>query len=305
MSVERELIERYFLRRSGRNDVTLGIGDDAAVTRVREGFELVSAVDTILAGVHFPPTIEPAAIGYRALAVNLSDLAAMGAEPAWALMSLSCERTDAAWFEAFAAGFFALASKAGVELIGGDLVRGPLAVSVTVLGQLPRGSAILRGGACAGDLLHVTGALGCAAAGLTSLLDGLGDSAAEQAFLRPQPRNVAGIALRGLASAAIDLSDGLVGDAAHLARNSKVGIEIDPQAVTRIAAGGDVVRALRGGDDYELLFTIAPDRLAELRARAGNFECEITAIGKVVQGQGVTVPGYDTEALRGYDHFDA
>lgn len=305
MSAERELIERHFLRRGPREDVVTGIGDDAAVTRVRADAELVSAIDTIVAGVHFPPTISPAAIGHRALAVNLSDLAAMGAEPAWALLSLSCEQSDPSWFEAFATGFFALARASGVALIGGDLVRGPLSVTVTVLGQVPRGTALLRSGARPGDLLYVTGTLGGAMAGLASLLEGRGDDDAEQAFLAPQPRIAAGLALRGLASGAIDLSDGLVGDAGHLARASGVAIEIDAAAVARVAAGADVVRALRGGDDYELLFTIAPDNLAGLRSRLAGFGCPVTAIGRVTAGAGVTVPGHDVNTLSGYDHFGA
>lgn len=302
MSGERALIERYFLRRHARDDVILGIGDDGAVTRLRRGCELVSATDTVVEGVHFPRGLAPAAVGHRVLAVNLSDLAAMGADPAWALLALACEDGGADWLQQFADGFFALAERFGVGLVGGDLVRAPLAATVTALGQVPRGRALQRAGARAGDIVYVTGTLGGAAAGLSSLLDGTGVTACERRFLFPEPRVAAGVALRGIASAAIDLSDGLVTDAARVALASGVRLEIDAARVAAVAAGDDVIRALRGGDDYELLFTVSAAR--EQMLREAELGCRATAIGRVVDGAGVGVAGHDVEALQGYDHFD-
>ena len=302
MTSETQLIERYLLQPALRDDVVLGIGDDGAVSVVADGMHLVSATDTIVAGVHFPDDLAPEHVGYRALAVNLSDMAAMGAAPAWALLSLSCPRASDSWFDGFARGFFRLAREHRVDLIGGDLVRGSVAATVTVLGQVPHGRAIRRDGAGAGDRLFVTGTLGGAAAGLASLLgEAPADAERERAFLQPQPRVAAGLALRGVASAAIDLSDGLVGDAGRLARASGVGLHIDAQAIASVAVA-DVETALRGGDDYELLFTVPPASVALLEPA---MTCPFTCIGHVSAGSGVHVPGHDTAALAGFDHFSA
>ncbi len=302
MTSETDLIERYFRKAPGRDDVVLGVGDDAAVTVVGSGMHLVSATDTIVAGVHFPTDIAPVHIGYRVLAVNLSDIAAMGASPAWALASVSCPDASDVWFDGFARGFFGLAQEHNVALIGGDLVRGPVAATVTILGQVPPGQELRRDGASPGDKLYVTGSLGGAALGLGYLLGKAPANARwERHFLQPQPRVAQGLALRGIASAAIDVSDGLVCDAGRLAAASGVAVHIDAGAVAAVAAG-DVETALRGGDDYELLFAVPPARIAQLDAVG---DCAVTCIGHVDAGAGVHVPGYDPAVLAGFDHFSA
>ncbi len=357
---EFELIERFFARAAGRRaDVIVGIGDDAAVLRVPEGAELVAATDTLIAGVHFPVDTAPDAIGHKALAVNLSDLAAMGAEPAWAMLALTLPEADEAWLGEFARGFLALAGCHRMALVGGDTTRGPLSVTVQVLGWVPRGSALRRAGerprehppipkkpgdtapppegpwgergegcgggrgggvlCCAGahpcDHLYVTGTLGDAALALEGLRGARRVPRAALAALRrrldrPEPRIEAGLALRGVASAAIDVSDGLLADAGHLARAGGVGITVWPQALPRsadyrTASGGeeDWEAALSGGDDYELCFSVPPGREEALRALG----CPVTRIGVVEAGSGVHCLRRDGSPLHptqaGYTHF--
>lgn len=313
---EFELIERFFARAAGRRaDVIVGIGDDAAVLRVPEGAELVAATDTLIAGVHFPVDTAPDAIGHKALAVNLSDLAAMGTEPAWAMLALTLPEADEAWLGEFARGFLALAGHHRMALVGGDTTRGPLSVTVQVLGWVPRGSALRRAGARPGDHLYVTGTLGDAALALEGLRGARRVPRAALAALRrrldrPEPRIEAGLALRGVASAAIDVSDGLLADAGHLARAGGVGITVWPQALPRsadyrTASGGeeDWEAALSGGDDYELCFSVPPGREEALRALG----CPVTRIGVVEAGSGVHCLRRDGSPLHptqaGYTHF--
>jgi thiamine-monophosphate kinase len=271
------LIERFFSRCGAqRGDVELGVGDDGALLRAPVGEDLVAAIDTLVAGVHFLPHAEPASIGHRALAVNLSDLAAMGARPAWALLALTLPAADENWLEEFARGLDALARAHNVALVGGDTTRGPLCVTVQVLGHVPRGSALRRAGGSPGDALFLSGTAGDAAAGL--LLEqgelALADAAAEELrarFAFPTPRVALGEALRSHASACIDISDGLLGDAAKLAAASGCGVEIAleelplSQALVH-AVGAERARhlALSGGDDYELCFSVPATRVREL-----------------------------------------
>ncbi|HVF36135.1 MAG TPA: thiamine-phosphate kinase [Candidatus Saccharimonadia bacterium] len=301
-----ELIRRECAH--ARDDVRVGIGDDGAVLTTRDGHDLVVATDTLVSGVHFPASTTPYDIGWKALAVNLSDLAAMGAEPAWATLALTLPTPDPAWVAAFAGGFAALARPHGVALVGGDTTLGPLTITVTVHGFVPRGAALLRSGARVGDLVCVTGELGDAAAALEHF-----DVAALRERLdRPVPRVRAGIALRGRASAAIDVSDGLLADLGRLCAASGVGARLDEappmsgallQACTAAVA---LVHAWTGGDDYELCFTLPPESLVEVRGLPDK-GVPIATLGRIVATPGVRVVdsrGNDvTPARRGYEHF--
>ncbi len=286
---EATLIRRYFSRKAA-GDVLTGVGDDAAITRLPSGLDLVTAMDTMVEGVHFPRGMPPRSLGHRSLAINLSDLAAMGARPLWATLSLSLPSARSDWLHDFSSGFFALARRYGVRLIGGDTVRGPLNISVTALGCVKPRSAVHRSDARPGDDLYVTGAPGDAVAGRL-LLDRGGSAGAvlRQRFLYPEPRLAAGRALVGVASAMIDVSDGLHDDLGKLLRASGVGADADAamlplSSALRRLAGPERGRllALTGGDDYELLFSAPPEAAARIRRIASRVGCEITRIGCVV-----------------------
>jgi thiamine-monophosphate kinase len=313
---EFDVIARYFSRSGGRSDVLLGVGDDAALLRPPTGQALVAATDTLVEGRHFLPGTPAAAIGHQALAVNLSDLAAMGAEPAWALLSLSMPRVDERWLAEFASGLYALADTHGVALVGGDTVAGPLVITIEILGFVPPDLALRRTGARPGDLVFVSGSPGVAAAGLELLRSGQAGCESRdprvRRFLRAEPRLALGQALRGVATAAMDVSDGLLGDLGKLLRASRIGARIDLERLpvaAELSAYALPERErflLHGGDDYELLFTLPPaslNRVPEL-ARAGG--CELHCIGAIVagdqlecrrDGQVVDIEG------SGYDHF--
>ena len=285
---------------AARGDVVLGIGDDAAVVAPRAGHELILCTDTLVAGVHFPDDTAAAAVGHKALAVNLSDLAAMGAEPAWATLSLTLPTPDAGWVEAFIDGFAALAVRHGLQLVGGDTTRGPLSVTVTVAGQVPTGTALRRDGARPGDALFVTGTLGDAALALALLQCGAPVPPALRARLdRPEPRVDEGRALRGIANAAIDVSDGLLRDLDRLLAGTALGATVTVAALPRsdafAAAGGVVGMQLHGGDDYELLFA-APAGCTR-GTRIGTIEPTPGVICTDAAGRPLT-----TER-RGYDAF--
>lgn len=317
---EFEIIDRYFARYVvQRQDVEIGIGDDAAVVRVPQDMRLVVTVDTIVEGVHFPASISGSDIGYRALAVNLSDLAAMGAEPAWAVMALTIPEVNEGWLDQFAKGFAELARASKVTLIGGDLNRGPLSVSVTVHGILPADLGLTRSGASAGDVLYVTGTLGAAACGLRTLTSPGPDQANHDSgcvvtsFLKPQPRLREGRDLLSLASAAIDISDGLVIDVGRLATASSVSASLDadriPVSVSVVTLCGDDAAlqfALSGGDDYELCFAVPPDKIDELSNISSGWSCGCTRIGRLDVGEGVRVRR-DGQLMSadgpGFDHF--
>lgn len=301
---ESGLIE-LFARAAGaaRDDVVIGIGDDAAVLRPVPGHELVACTDTLFEDVHFPAGTDPASIGHKALAVNLSDLAAMGAEPSWALLSLTVPHADEAWVAGFATGFTDLAARFGVMLVGGDTCRGPLSVTVQAFGQVPAGKAIRRSGARPGDGIYVTGPLGDAALALRMMHDGAAVPAEIRRRLeRPEPRIESGLALRGHAHAAIDLSDGLSMDLARLAAASGIGATIEAGAVPASeafrATGGTEEMQLDGGDDYELVYTCPDVPPAEAGAfRIGTVEAEPGL--RLARIDGTTVP----LEPRGYEHF--
>lgn len=314
------LIERFF-RDCGavRGDVPLGVGDDAALLETPPGTQLVAAVDTLVEGVHFPPGSPPESIGHRALAVNLSDIAAMGARPAWVLLSLTLPRADEAWLSGFAAGLSRLARAHDVALVGGDTTRGPLSVTIQVLGHVPAGTALLRSGGSAGDVLFVSGTPGDAAAGLALEQGRLRvDSEPAAGYLRdrfrfPEPRLALGERLREFASACIDVSDGLLGDAGKLAAASGCGARLELSALPVSdallrAVGASRARelALTGGDDYELCFAVPQSRVAALQQTLPPREWGYARIGVLREGQGVQV--YDADAVidishSGFDHF--
>lgn len=315
-----ELIRKHTVQ--SRDDVHLGIGDDAAVLAVPAGQELVVALDTLVEGVHFPRGTAATDIGWKALAVNLSDLAAMGASPAWALLSLTLPTGDAAFVEGFVEGFAQLAKPQRLALVGGDTTRGPLVISVVVHGFVPLGKALTRAGARVGDAVLVTGTLGDAAAGLHGLQHSLAaddDRAAQRGYLagrlnRPTPRLAAGTALRGQASACVDISDGLLADLGHICAASGVGAELDAVLLPRSSAllglyddASALQFALSGGDDYELCFTVPANRLAQVQADVGRLGCGVTRIGRIVEGSGVRVRGSTGEFLTperaGWEHF--
>jgi thiamine-monophosphate kinase len=316
---EFELIRRYFLKSADNSGVILGVGDDAALLSLPNDTELVAAVDTIVAGRHFPDGTDARSIGHRALAVNLSDMAAMGATPAWATLALTLPSVDAAWLERFSAGLFDLANAHRVALVGGDTTRGPLTVSVQILGHVPRGAALRRSGAREGDVLAVTGTLGDAGAGLAyfSAPPPTGARAAVEALIHrfeyPTPRVQFGLTARGIATAAMDLSDGLVGDLPKLAQASglagHVAIERLPLSDALLAAA-DLRQArnwaLGAGDDYELLLAVPPAHYGALEAAAARLNLRLTAVGELRSGSGVTwsLNGKDfAPESSGFDHF--
>lgn len=315
---EFELIERYFTGVGhSRGDVLLAVGDDAALLTPCSGRRLALSMDTLVAGVHFPVDAPVEAVGHKALAVNLSDLAAMAAEPAWLLLALTLPQAESRWLERFAAGLAALASEAGMALIGGDISRGQaMTITVQVAGYVDQ--PLRRNGARPGDGLYISGTLGDAALGLqlwqNTQRQGTDVHHLIERLHRPSPRIALGQLLADLATAAIDISDGLLADATHLAERSAVAIAIEPHrlplssafrhlAPTRQAA----TLALTGGDDYELCFSLPPNREEEAKERARQAGVPLTRVGRVEEGYGVSLISATGEAISyeylGYKHF--
>lgn len=298
-----------------RPDVLLGVGDDAALLRVPPDRALAVTQDTLVAGVHFFPEVDPEALGHKALAVNLSDLAAMGAEPAWVTLSLTLPSGEADWLDRFSQGFCGLARAHGVRLVGGDTTGGPvLMISVTAHGWVPVDQALRRRGARPGDQVWVTGTLGDAGLALEALRAGEAPPAGPRERLeRPQPRVAEGLALRGLASAAIDVSDGLAADLSHILVASGVGATLEvarlpcsPSVAAQARQTGDWSVPLSAGDDYELCFTLPPDREEALeRALAGL--APVTRVGIIDPRPGLRLLGPGGALLglarAGYEHF--
>lgn len=317
---EFELIARHFTHVGAqRHDVRIGVGDDGAVVMPPASRELVMVTDSLVEGVHFPPGSPPASIGHRAFAVNLSDLAAMGAEPAWALLALALPDADDAWLAAFSRAAGDLCRRHGVALIGGDTTRGPTIVNVTMIGIVPIGVALERTGGQAGDAVFVTGTPGDSAAGLAleqnrlHVPDSMSAQILRDRFLFPTPRCDVGIALRGLASACIDVSDGLGGDLEKLCAASGCGADVDAAALPisdalANAVGRELAReyALTGGDDYELLFAVPLARLGAMNTAIAQGLGPVTRIGSLVSGKGVRVStrgGVMQFSGSGFDHF--
>jgi len=295
-----------------QHGVRLGIGDDAAVLELPEGSHLVAAADTLNAGVHFPEDTRPYDIGYKCLAVNLSDLAAMGAIPRWTLLSLSLPAAEPEWVSQFAEGFRSLAQAHRVTLVGGDTTRGPLSISVTVLGFVEPGGQITRDGANPGDLVVVSGSTGGAAWVLEALQSGK-PVADRRRLDRPRPRVRLGQSLKGYASACIDISDGLLADLGHVLKASGCAARIDIEMLpdnSLLAACDEAQKRrfqLSGGDDYELLFTLPPRHRDWLDKLAGSLEIPLTIIGEIEAGKGVRcVAGDGSPYLppdTGFEHF--
>jgi thiamine-monophosphate kinase len=316
---EFDLIARYFTRPARRNP--LGVGDDCALLRPAPGMQLAVSTDMLVEGRHFVSTVDPRALGHKALAVNLSDLAACGAKPLAFVLSLALPQVDEAWLAGFAEGLFALADAHDCELVGGDTTRGPLTINITVSGEVPAGQALLRSGAQAGDDVWVSGTLGDARLALEAFRGTVSlpqpvFAAARERMDRPQPRLALGMALRGIASAAIDVSDGLLGDLAHVLDASRVGATIELAAAANLLASAkapnwpdervqDLVFA--GGDDYELAFTAPPRHRAAVEAAAALSATRVTRIGRVEAAPGLRLVDAQGQAVQrrfaGFDHF--
>lgn len=312
------LIRRHFTRPTRHTD--LAVGDDAALLCVQPGMQLAVSTDMLVSGTHFLADTDPEDLGWKTLAVNVSDLAAMGAAPRWAFLALALPRVDEDWIAAFARGLFACADAHGVDLAGGDTTRGPLTLSVTILGELPQGEAITRAGGKAGDDLWVSGQPGMAALGLAALRDQArlspaGRAGCIAALQRPQPRVALGLALRGVATAMLDVSDGLLGDLGHILECSGTGAIIDIATLPMDAlleTGANEALAQRcllgGGDDYELLFSAPASRRAKVEALSARLGLALHRIGELTREPGTLwlrerdgrlVPG----TRSGYDHF--
>ena len=314
---EFDLIRRYFTRATP--GAVLGVGDDAALLRINSGMELAVSTDMLVSGTHFLPDADAFLLGHKTLAVNLSDMAAMGAQPRWATLALSLPQADDAWLQQFSTGFFALAQQHGVELIGGDTTRGPLDLCVTIMGEVPQGKALRRDGAQVGDDIWVSGTLGGAALALAQLqgkiqLSAADFSACAAALHRPEPRVALGLALRGVAHSAIDISDGLLADLGHILECSNTAAEIHFEIlpvsdVLRPQLAGPLGRhcVLAGGDDYELCFTAPAARRSEVGEISLALGLPLARIGAIVAGGGCAVRAADGSIINmdesGYDHF--
>lgn len=315
---EFDLIARYFTRPAVRSP--LGVGDDCALLAPAPGMQLAVSCDMLVEGQHFLATVDPRALGHKALAVNLSDLAACGAEPLAFTLALSLLEPDDAWLAAFSGGLLALADEHRCELVGGDTTRGPLNICITVFGQVPAGQALLRSGASAGDEVYVSGTLGDARLALEVLRGtaSVPNAVFEAARLRleqPTPRVALGLRLRGIASAAIDVSDGLVGDLGHILQQSGVGARLDTTAALGLLAAGPALLpreqaleyVLAGGDDYELLFTAAPSQRAAVADAALAAGVPVARIGLVESEPGLRLVDGAGQPVSfraaGYDHF--
>lgn len=314
---EFDLIRRYFTRATP--NTLLGVGDDAALLQASAGSVLAVSSDMLVCGTHFFPDADPFLLGHKTLAVNLSDMAAMGALPRWVTLALSLPGADAAWLEQFSAGFFALAQQHGVELVGGDTTRGPLNLCVTIFGEVPAQQALRRDRARLGDEIWVSGTLGSAALALAHLQGHITLSEAEfsacaPALHQPQPRVALGLALRGVAHSAIDISDGLLADLGHVLAASQLGARLDFSRMPGRALLRDTVPQalarqciLSGGDDYELCFTAPVGRHAEVLDISAQLGLPLSCVGKMVAARSCVVHDAAGEPVyveaKGYDHF--
>lgn len=309
---EFEVIRRFFTRPgAAAPDVVLGVGDDAAIVRLNPGQVLVVASDVLNEGVHFPTSTDAHAIGHKALAVNLSDLAAMGASPSWFTMTLSLPAIDEDWLTAFSRGLFEIADRHGITLVGGDTVRGPLSVGMQVLGQVADGAGLRRDGACTGDLIYVSGTIGDAALALQQIKQGTQPAPRLQQRLDyPEPRVELGERLVGVASSCIDLSDGLIADLGHVLDASGKGARILAGSVPvsgfirELAADSARHLVLAGGDDYELCFTATADSQVDIERIGKELQIPIACIGEIIDGAGLEIGDVQGQWRgSGFDHF--
>lgn len=317
---EFSIIEEFFTNKQKiRQDVIVGISDDAAVTSLPPGMQLVTAIDTLVNGTHFTSSTTAFDIAYKSVMVNLSDLAAMGAEPAWATLALTLPQADRQWLSSFSEGLFSALNEFNVQLLGGDTTRGPLTISVQVNGFVPQGSALLRSGATAGDKIYVTGNLGDAGLGLLltqggiSLDEGLAERVLEK-LNRPMARVKQGLALRGIANAVIDISDGLIGDLKHILDASHTGamLYLDQIPVSQAYQSirqheDDLDLALTAGEDYELCICAPGSEEARLKSIFADGPCELTCIGEITQGDSLQCVSAGGDVVvcpaGGFDHF--
>lgn len=316
---EFELIERFFKRSARQADV--GIGDDCAIWTPSPGQQLAFSADMLVEGRHFLSTVNPRDLGHKALAVNLSDLAACGATPRAFLLSLSLPRVDEVWLSGFSEGLFKLADVHGCELIGGDTTQGPLNISITVMGEVPPQQAILRSGAQAGDNLYVSGHLGDARLALeafrgTVSLPQKAFELARSRMERPEPRTALGVGLRGVATAMADISDGLLGDLGHILKGSGVGAEIHIAAMQHLMLTSDLWPCppdllqrcvLSGGDDYELVFSCHPSHHQQVLALGQACGTSVSCIGRITADRRLLLLTEDGHVLpntfSSFDHF--
>ena len=314
---EFSLIKRYFTRATP--GAVLGVGDDAALLNINNGMELAVSTDMLVSGTHFFADADPYLLGHKALAVNISDMAAMGAKPRWATLAISLPGEDEAWLAQFSEGFFALADAHQVELIGGDTTQGPLNLCVTMMGEVPRGEALRRDGARVGDEIWVSGFVGDAALALAHMqgrvsLSEASFAATALALHRPQPRVSLGMALRGIAHSAIDVSDGLLADLGHILERSSVAAELQFDKLPASSHLSPYLAQvlgqrclLAGGDDYELCFTAPATRHADIEKLAMQLDLPLSCIGKITAGKGCVVRAADGSAISiegaGYEHF--
>lgn len=309
------LIERFFTHRRPRKDVILGVGDDSAILSVPDGRQLLITTDTLVSGTHFFADTDPRLLAFKSVAVNLSDLAAMGGEPAWMTLAITLPEVDTQWLSLFADGLQSVCDYYGVALVGGDTTRGPLSITITMHGTVPTGRALRRDGAKVGDWIYVTGNLGSSAAGLYALQRQLGNewSPFIDNHLSPKPRLAAGIALRGLASSALDLSDGLASDLGHILQASEVGAVIDldklpicPELRALVGDEQALQLALGGGEDYELLFTVPDCHKSAITTALSEISGAAVCVGQIVSGNQI---GYRRDGLivpiqvAGFNHF--
>ena len=310
MPSEFALINQYFKRPT--THTVLGVGDDGAIVRPSPGHELVISTDMLVAGTHFFPDVNPQDLGWKVLAVNVSDMAAMGARPRWAVLAAALPAATESWIEKFAHGFFACADAFGIDVIGGDTTKGPRNFCVTIFGEVPEGEALRRSGACPGDEIWISGTPGLAAQGLAHLQGQITLSEPVladclQALHRPQPRIALGLALRGLATAAIDVSDGLLADLGHLLEASGRAATLKLPVLSEPTFQDSCY--LSGGDDYELIFTVPAIRHEEVLALGKELFLPVTCIGKTETGNPGQLIVLNTEGRpieitrRGYDHF--
>lgn len=315
---EFELIKRYFHRQLPSPGVVVGIGDDCALLTLPPGHQLAVSMDTLVEGVHFPSGAAPDLIAERALRVNLSDLAAMGAEPLWFTLGLTLTEASPQWLQAFSEGLFRVAEEFGIALVGGDTTRGPLTITIQVHGSVPQGEALLRSGARPGDRIFVTGSLGGGGASLALIRGKIAPREDDRVFLhdcyyRPEPHLQFGQRLRGLASAAIDISDGLMADLGHICQRSGVGARVISsqlpveQSVARYFSEAQAIDfALSGGDDYRLCFTVPPERIDALRALQQAGSLSAIEIGEITTDTQVLCVNDQEEVLesKGFQHFE-
>ena len=317
---EFDLIKRYFLRKSLQNDVILSVGDDCAITSIPTGYQLAITTDTLVEGTHFLPSISPADLAYKSVAVNLSDLAAMGATPAWMSLALTLPEIKEEWLAEFSQSLFAILDRYGVSLIGGDTTKGSLSITLTAQGFLPENQGLFRHQAKVGDWIFVSGCLGDSAAGLDLLLqnrkiENESDRYFIQRHLHPTPRVELGLALRSFSCCALDISDGLLADLEHILERSQVGAEtylenlpLSHHVCTQYEQTQAEKFALTGGEDYELCFTVSEEKREEMEQVLRSQGIKVTRIGQILpatsglnllkNGKKMALPTHI-----GFDHF--